>query len=91
MTDKSKERRVYAKLVFTHDDEEKIISFVKLNPELYNPKHANYKNKEHKDRLWNDLAKSLENSKSGWPLNTAFTNILLFKKKFFFQLFINFL
>lgn len=72
MTDK---RRVYAKLPFTHDDEEKKISFVKLNPELYNPKHDIYKNKEHKDRLWNDLGKTLKNSKSGWPLNTAFTNI----------------
>lgn len=91
MTDKSKEKRVYSKMAFTHDDEEKIISFVKLNPELYNPKHANYKNKEHKDRLWNNFAISLENSKSGWPLKTAFTYILLFKKKFFFQHCIDFL
>lgn len=48
-------KRVYTRLEFTREEEEQIISFVKLHPELYNLKHSDYKNKIKKDQLWNDL------------------------------------
>lgn len=60
-------KRNYSKLHFTHDDEEKIITFVKQYPELYDPKNSNFKNKAHKDILWSDLGKTLDNIRTGWP------------------------
>lgn len=53
-------KRAYNKLDFTQDEEEKIISFVKINPELYDPKNSNFKNKIHKEKLWNDLAITMD-------------------------------
>lgn len=57
-------KRNYNRLDFSKDQEEKIISFVKQHPELYNPKHSEYKNKIRRDQLWNDLAKTMD--KIGW-------------------------
>lgn len=58
-------KRAYTKLQFTPDEEEKIISFVKMNPELYDPKNANYKNRSHRDKLWNELGETLDSKKTG--------------------------
>lgn len=52
-------KRVYTRLDFTLDQEERVIDFVKLNPPLYDPKDAMYKNKMYRDRLWADLGSSL--------------------------------
>lgn len=65
MTVKVDKKQAYSKLPFTPDDEEKIISFVKENPELYDPKHLKFKDKSHKDKLWNDLGESFGDTKSG--------------------------
>ena len=61
-------KRTYTKLSFSQEDEEKIINFVKTNAELYDPKNGNFKNKSHKDKLWCEFAKSLNNDTSGWKL-----------------------
>lgn len=63
--DQKSQKRVYTKLAFSLEDEEKIINFVKENAELYDPKNGEFKNKSHKDKLWNDFAKTLENDTSG--------------------------
>lgn len=60
MGEKLAQKRTYVRLNFTQDEEEKIISFVKLHPELYDPKNENFKNKAHKDKLWNDLGKTFD-------------------------------
>lgn len=60
------QKRAYTKLSFSQEDEEKIINFVKNNAELYDPKNINFKNKSHKDKLWSDFAKTLNNDTSGW-------------------------
>lgn len=65
MTEKNSEKRAYSKLQFTPDEEEKIISFVKNNPELYDPKNPNYKIKAHRDKLWSELGNTLNNKKTG--------------------------
>lgn len=68
MGDKANDKkRNYSRMHFTQDDEEKIITFVKQNPELYDPKNSNFKNKAHKDILWSDLGKTLDNNRTGWP------------------------
>lgn len=64
-TDKTSKKRVYSKLQFAREEEEKIITFVKLNPELYDPKNSKFKDKAHKEKLWNDLAVSFNDNKSG--------------------------
>lgn len=64
------EKRNYKKLDFTKDEESKIIDFVKQNPLLFDPRHVDYKNKIMKDKLWNDIAKTME--------KTGFLNFLLF-------------
>lgn len=60
------QKRVYTKLPFSSEDEEKIINFVRENAELYDPKNGEFKNKGHKDKLWSDFANTLENDSSGW-------------------------
>lgn len=54
------QKRAYNKLSFSSEDEETIINFVKEHAELYDPKNKKFKNKGHKDKLWSDLAHSLE-------------------------------
>lgn len=51
----SSSKRTSNRLDFTLDQEEELIDFVKLNPALYNPKNAHYKNKMYKDRQWLEL------------------------------------
>lgn len=58
-------KRPYVKLTFTREEEERIIDFVKQNAELYDPKNPKYKDTGHKAKLWNDLAETFENSRSG--------------------------
>lgn len=58
-------KRAYSKLQFTRDEEEQIITFVKQNSELYDPKNVKFKDKAHKDKLWNDLAGLFDDTKSG--------------------------
>lgn len=65
MDEKVNLKRAFTKLAFTSDEEEKIISFVKNNPELYDPKNANYKNRSHRDKLWNELGETLDSRKTG--------------------------
>lgn len=66
MNDKvNHQKRTYARLQFTKDEEENIITFVKEHPEIFDPKHENFKNKSHKDKLWNDFGEALEDPKSG--------------------------
>lgn len=74
------QKRAYTKLSFSPDDEEKIITFVKENPELYDLKNANFKNKNHKDKLWNDFAKTLDNNISGWNFFPKI-NYSMFRRK----------
>lgn len=53
------EKRNYIKLDFTLEEEDQIIDFVKQHPLMYNPKEPGYKEREKKDRLWNDLGEKL--------------------------------
>lgn len=63
--DQKGQKRVYTKLSFSLEEEEKIINFVKEHAELYDPKNKEFKNKGHKEKLWNDFAVTLENGTSG--------------------------
>lgn len=56
-----KAKRPYVKISLSLDEEERMISFVKQHPEIYDPKNADYKNKAHKDMIWSDFAKTLNN------------------------------
>lgn len=55
-------KRSYTRLEFTKEEEEQIIDFVKQNPLLYDPRNPNYKNRTSRDKLWNDIATSLNKS-----------------------------
>lgn len=52
----------YTRLEFTKEEEEQIIDFVKQNPLLYDLRNPNYKNRTSRDKLWNDIATSLNKS-----------------------------
>lgn len=41
-------------------EDECLISFIEVHPELFNANHANYKNIIRKEHLWIEIAKSLE-------------------------------
>lgn len=69
------QKRVYSKLSFSLEDEEKIINFVKEHAELYDPKNGQFKNKGHKDKLWNDLAITFKNDTLGSDCSKKWTNM----------------
>lgn len=55
-------KRTYKKLDFSFEEEEQLIEFVKDNPALYDPKDIQYKNKNYRDRLYNDFGATIEKS-----------------------------
>lgn len=52
---KSTQKRNYTRLDFSLEQEEELIDFVRQNPALYNPKESLYKNRNYRDRTWNDF------------------------------------
>jgi len=52
-------KRIYTKIDFSLEDEEALIDFVKLNESLFNPQNDLYKNRNHRDRLWQEIAQQL--------------------------------
>lgn len=52
-------KRTYQRLEFSDETENEIIDFVKQHQELYNPKDKNYKNKIHRDGLWNEIGEKI--------------------------------
>lgn len=55
-------KRTYTRLEFTLEQEEQLIEFVKANPVLYDPIDAQYKNRNYRDRLWNEFGTRIEKS-----------------------------
>lgn len=53
------QKRNYTRLDFTLEQEEDLIEFVRENPALYNPKEAQYKNRNYRDRLWNEYGERI--------------------------------
>lgn len=61
-SNKAGSKRSYTRLEFTIEQEEQLIEFVKENPALYDPKDTQYKNKNFRDRLWNEFGNKIEKS-----------------------------
>lgn len=57
-------KRTYNRLEFSEEEESQIINFVKQHEELFNPKHAMYKNKPRRDTLWNEIAQTIQKTSS---------------------------
>lgn len=68
----SQTKRNYNRLDFTLEQEEQIIDFVRHNPALHNPKESLYKNKNYRDRMWNELGTKI--NKAGMSTNNIILN-----------------
>lgn len=53
-------KRVYRRVVFTPEEEETLVEFVKSNEELYNPKNHLYTNRDRKNQLWEEISSQLK-------------------------------